>query len=231
MNKTRALLVEDERDARDILKFYLNTIFDVVDVAEDGEKGFKIFKENYKKKRFYDIIITDIKMPKLDGLSMVEEITKLKNDQKYIIVSAYKDEDYLLKAISLNIAGYFVKPLDIDSMIELLKKIKQNALDQKKDARHLVHLNKTYSYDTITKTLYKDNKSVKFSKKESLLIEKLIDSLGKIVTNEDLKRFIWSEKDISDSTLRTTMKRVKDKIADDDFIISRKGFGYLVEKN
>jgi DNA-binding response OmpR family regulator len=231
MIKTRALLVEDEKDAGEILSFYLNTIFDVVDVAKDGEEGFKLFKERYDEKVFYDIIITDIKMPKMDGLSMVEEITKIKNDQRYIIVSAYKNEDYLLRSINLNIAGYFVKPLDIDNMVELLKKIKNSALDRKKDEKHLIPLNKTYSYDILTKTLYKDKKSVKFSKKESLLIEKLIDSLGKIVTNEDLKRFIWSEKDISDSTLRTTMKRVKDKIADDDFIISRKGFGYLVEKN
>ncbi len=231
MSKTRVLLVEDEKDAREILKFYLNTIFDIVDIAEDGEKGFKIFQEQYKKKNYYDIIITDIKMPKLDGLSMVEEITKIKNDQKYIIVSAYKDEDYLLRAIGLNIAGYFVKPLDIDSMIELLKKIKQNALDKKTDEKKLISLNKVFSYDTVSKTLYKDKKSVKFSKKESLLIQKLIENMDKIVSNEELKSFIWGEKQISDSTLRTTMKRVKDKIKEDDFIISRKGFGYLVEKN
>ncbi len=230
MNKTRILLVEDEKDAKDVLEFYLNTLFDIVDVAENGSEGYKIFKKEFDKGHLYELVITDIKMPKIDGLTMVEEITKLNSKQKYIIVSAYKDEDYLFRAISLNIAGYFVKPLDIDKMIELLKKIKKESLKNKKNDDKVIKLNDTYSYNKNTNILYNGEKSVKFSKKESLLIKTLIENLNNIVTNEELKSHIWGDKKISDSTLRTTMKRVKDKIIDDDFILSRKGLGYQIEK-
>ena len=229
-HKTRVLLAEDEKDAREILTFYLNNLFDEVDVVKNGEEGYKLFKKTLANKESYDLVITDIKMPKLDGLSMVEEMTKLKPDQKYIIVSAYKDEEYLLKAIGLNIAGYFVKPLDIDKMMKLLKKIKEDMLKNKSESSNFIRLNDTYKYDKDSFSLYRNDENIKFSKKESLLIETLIKNLDKVVSNEELKKSVWGDKNVSDSTLRTTMKRVKDKIKDNDFIISRKGLGYLIEK-
>ena len=161
---------------------------------------------------------------------MVEKMTKLKPDQKYIIVSAYKDEEYLLKAIGLNIAGYFVKPLDIDKMMKLLKQIKNDMLQYKQDSSSFIKLNDTYRYDKDSFSLYRDDESIKFSKKESLLVETLIRNIDKVVSNEELKKSVWGDKSVSDSTLRTTMKRVKDKIKDNDFILSRKGLGYLIEK-
>ena len=228
--KTRVLLAEDEKDARDILTFYLKNIFDEVDVVKNGEEGYKLYKKILSKGGSYDLVITDVKMPKLDGLSMVEEMTKLKSDQKYIIVSAYKDEEYLLKAIGLNIAGYFVKPLDIDKMMKLLKQIKEDILKDKSKDSNFIKLNDTYKYDKNSFSLYRNDENIKFSKKESLLIETLIKNLDKVVSNEELKKSVWGDKNVSDSTLRTTMKRVKDKIKDNDFIISRKGLGYLIEK-
>jgi len=229
-HKTRVLLAEDEKDARDILTFYLNNLFDKVDVVKNGEEGCKLYKKILSEGDFYDLVITDIKMPKIDGLSMVEKMTKLKSDQKYIIVSAYKDEEYLLKAIGLNVAGYFVKPLDVDKMMELLKKIKDDMLKNRAEGLNFIKLNDTYKYDKDSCSLYRNDENIKFSKKESLLIETLINNLDKIVSNEKLKKSVWKDKDVSDSTLRTTMKRVKDKIEDNDFIISRKGLGYLIEK-
>jgi len=229
-HKTRVLLAEDEKDARDILTFYLNNLFDEVDVVKNGEEGYKLYKKTLSNGSSYDLVITDVKMPKVDGLSMVEEMTKLKPEQKYIIVSAYKDEEYLLRAIGLNIAGYFLKPLDVDKMMKLLKQIKEDMLKDKSEDSNFIKLNDTYKYDKDSFSLYRNDENIKFSKKESLLIETLIKNLDKVVSNEDLKKSVWGDKNVSDSTLRTTMKRVKDKIKDNDFIISRKGLGYLIEK-
>ena len=228
-HKTRVLLAEDEKDARDILTFYLNNLFDEIDVAKNGEEGYKLYKKTLSEGSSYDLVITDIKMPKVDGLSMIEKMTKLDQEQKYIIVSAYKDEEYLFRAIGLNIAGYFVKPLDVDKMMKLLKKIKEDMLKDKQDDSNFIKLNDTYKYDKDSFSLYRNNENIKFSKKESLLIETLIKNLNKVVSNEDLKKSVWGDKNVSDSTLRTTMKRVKDKIKDHDFILSRKGLGYLIE--
>jgi len=229
--KTRVLLVEDEEDAREILEFYLATIFDEVEIATNGEEGYNLCLSHQQENKLFDVIITDIKMPKKDGLTMIEEITQILPDQKYIIVSAYKDEEYLFKSIGLNVMGYFVKPLAVDNIMDMLKKVKEKILLTKKEtpAKNLISLNKTYIYDVDKKTLFKGDISVKLSLKELSLVQVLISNLGTIVTKEMLKEKIWDDLNTSDATMRTIIKRVKDKVSDDDFIISRKGYGYLIE--
>ena len=229
--KTRVLLVEDEEDAREILEFYLTTVFDEVQIAVNGQEGYDLCAKNKKNNQFFDVIITDIKMPKKDGMTMIEEITQIIPEQKYIVISAYKDEEYLFRSIGLNVLGYFVKPLAVDNIMDMLKKVKDKVLRDKEETRddNIVVLNQTYTYDKSKNTLFKAGISVKLSKKELFLVKVLIEELGNIVTKEMLKEKIWEDLNTSDATMRTIIKRVKDKINDDDFIISRKGYGYLIE--
>lgn len=229
--KTRVLLVEDEEDAREILEFYLTTVFDEVELAVDGQQGYDLCIKNKDENKFFDVIITDIKMPNKDGMTMIEDITKVIPEQKYIVVSAYKDEEYLFRSINLNVLGYFVKPLAVDNIMDMLKKVKEKVLENKNETieENIINLNATYSYDMNKKTLYKEGISVKLSKKELALVKVLVMNMGEIVTKEMLKEKIWEDKNTSDATMRTIIKRVKDKISDDDFIISRKGYGYLIE--
>jgi len=230
---TRVLLVEDEEDAREILGFYLDTVFDEVQIACDGQEGLELYEKAYEDNKTFDLVLTDIQMPKLDGLSMIENITKINENQKFIIVSAYKDEEYLFKSINLNVISYFVKPLEVKNMMEMLKKVKSKVLEDKSKQiieEEVLILNSTYSYNRKTKQLYKNGELVSLSKKEKLLIEALVKNIKEIKTKEYLKEFIWNDSETSDVTMRTVIKRVKDKIADDDFIVSKKGLGYLIER-
>jgi len=236
MNKyiTRVLLVEDEEDAREILSFYLDTVFDEVEIACDGKEGFELYEKAHKDNKTFDLVLTDIQMPNVDGLTMIENITNLNENQKFIIVSAYKDEEYLFKSINLNVISYFVKPLEVKNMMEMLKKVKSKVLEDKSKEpveEEIVKLNKTYEYNRKTNLLYKDGVLVNLSKKEKLLLEALIKNINEIKTKEYLKQFIWEDVETSDATMRTVIKRVKDKIADDDFIVSKKGLGYLIERD
>ncbi|RXJ80561.1 response regulator transcription factor [Arcobacter sp. F2176] len=230
---TRVLLVEDEEDAREILSFYLDTVFDEVKIACDGEEGFDLYEKAYNENKTFDLVLTDIQMPNMDGLTMIEKITRLNENQKFIIVSAYKDEEYLFKSINLNVISYFVKPLEVKNMMVMLKKVKSKVLEDKSNViveDELVALNNTYKYNRKTKQLYKNDELVDLTKKEKLLIEALAKNIKEIKTKEYLKEFIWNDANTSDATMRTVIKRVKDKIADDDFIVSKKGLGYLIER-
>ena len=146
MDSTRVLLVEDEVDAREILSFYLNTIFEDVVVAVDGQEALEIFEENLKNSRYFDLVLTDIKMPRLDGMDMIEKMLELSKNQKFIIVSAYKDEEKLLKSINFRVLGYFIKPINVDNMMEILKKAKAEVLKEKqeKKSKKLLKINKDY---------------------------------------------------------------------------------------
>lgn len=223
----RVLLVEDEEDAREIVSHYLKNLFEAVDIASNGEEGLKMFSQNYEKNIFYDVIITDIKMPVKDGLTMLEEITKIREEQKFIVVSAHKDEEYLFRSINLNVISYFVKPLVVDDLMEVLEKIVQNIKSSKKE--NSIQINKIYKYDIDKKLLYDDEKTVYLSKKETLLVDFLLRHRGEIKSNESLKEAVWNDINTADATLRTLFKRVKDKITKDDFIISKKGRGYIIE--
>ncbi|DAB34379.1 MAG TPA: transcriptional regulator, partial [Sulfurospirillum sp. UBA12182] len=166
---TRAMLAEDEEVAREILSFYLETIFDEVVVVKDGQEGLETYKKHLQQNIPFDLIITDIKMPRLDGLKMLEFIHNLNPKQKFIIVSAYKDEENLLKSIELQVLGYFVKPLNVDNVMHMLKKAKEEVLQDRKEEMRKIQINSIFAYDKKEKLLYENNTLVKLSAKESTL--------------------------------------------------------------
>lgn len=226
---TRVLLAEDEEVARDILKFYLNTIFEEVVVVKDGLEGINTYKKYLKTGKDFDLVLTDIKMPNLDGMGMLEQIYALNNEQKFIIVSAYKDEEKLLKSIELKVLGYFIKPLNIDNIMHMLKKAKEEVLKDKTNQANIITINENFTYEPTKMLLYENGSLVKLSSKETLLLDKLIQSRGETLSVQTLKIALWETREKSDSTFRALMKRLKDKIATQDFIISRKSLGYMVE--
>lgn len=232
--KTKVLLVEDEELARKTLTFYLNTVFDEVVTACDGAEALEIIKESFSKKENFDLIISDLNMPNLNGMQMIDEILKLLPNQRFIIVSAHKNEEDLLKLINLRVSGYFVKPLNIDNMMEMLQKAKEEVLLDKEikinEPQKFLKLNNSYTYDLQTNKLYNNKIIVKLSKKESEVLEVLITNIGELISLDRFKQEIWNNVDINDSSFRTVMKRLKDKIKDDDFILSQKGYGYIIEK-
>lgn len=231
--ETRVLLVEDEDLARKTLSFYLNNIFDEVVLAKDGAEGLAAVKQNFQNNENFDLVITDLNMPNVNGMQMIDEILKLLPNQRFIIVSAHKNEEDLLKLINLRVSGYFVKPLNIDNMMDMLQKAKEEVIQDKQPKtknKSLIPLNNSYTFDLLSNKLYHDNLIVKLSKKESEILDVLIKNLGTLIPVEKFKEIVWNDVNINDSSFRTVMKRLKDKIKDDDFIISHKGYGYIIEK-
>lgn len=226
---TRVMLTEDEDVARDILQFYLNTIFDEVIALKDGLEGLQTYEKYLANNLPFDLVITDIKMPRLDGMQMLEKIYALNSKQKFIIVSAYKDEEKLLKSIELQVLGYFIKPLNIDNVMHMLQKAKQEVLQEKEELFKKLTINEHFTYDANEKLLYEKNVLVKLSQKETLLLDMLMQNRGRILTQEQLRVAIWGNEVKSDSTFRALIKRLKDKLSASDFILSRKSQGYLIE--
>ena len=226
MIRTRVLLCEDEEDARDILGFYLNTIFEEVVVAKDGQEGLDIYKKNLKKGQPFDLVLTDIKMPNMDGMTMLEAMHALDPKQHFIIVSAHRDEEKLHRSINLKVLGYFLKPLNVDNVMEMLRKAKDEVLAAKV---HNSQINDRFRYDLDEKLLYRDDTLVRLTQQETHLFDLLIRMRGKIVNMDQFKMELWGTTDKPDSTFRAIMKRLKDKLGKDDFVQSYKGKGYIIE--
>jgi len=114
----KILYVQDNEEARETTLQLLGTIFQDVDTAADGADGFEMFQASE-----YDLIITDINMPKMDGIELISKIHEINKSMPILILSAYSDTDYFLQSIKLGVDGYLLKPLEIDQFFSAIYKI------------------------------------------------------------------------------------------------------------
>jgi two-component system, response regulator YesN len=111
--KKKILIVEDEVLIREMLREIMLTEFDEVYVAGNGEKGIESVIKTEP-----DLVITDIKMPVMDGLTMIRKIKAFRPGQEFIILSAYSDEYHLSTASELGVKDFLTKPIDSHELIK-----------------------------------------------------------------------------------------------------------------
>ena len=118
LSKIRVLYVEDDEMIREELSETIE--FDVKEliVAENGEDGLEKFKK-YNP----DLVITDVKMPKMNGLQMSKEIKSISRNTPIIVTTAFSDSEYLMEAIKIGIDRYVTKPVDIDKLYDAMNEL------------------------------------------------------------------------------------------------------------
>ncbi|MBE9525503.1 MAG: response regulator [Proteobacteria bacterium] len=124
--KIKLLYVEDNEQAREATQIILDEFFGEITVAVDGLDGLDRFKSTYssnKESHSFDIIITDINMPKMNGLDMIENIKKIDDSIPVLVFSAENESDSFVRSIKLGVDGYLLKPIDINQFTTILDKI------------------------------------------------------------------------------------------------------------
>ncbi|MDQ7817747.1 MAG: sigma-54 dependent transcriptional regulator [Melioribacteraceae bacterium] len=135
----KILIADDEKPIRDSLKLILDEEGYSTDVAGDGEEALqKIEAENF------DIVITDIKMPKVDGIQLLESTSKISPDTFFIIMTAYASVKTAIDALRNGAYDYLIKPIEFDDVIFRIKKL----IDYKKLAAENKYLRQRISSDT-----------------------------------------------------------------------------------
>jgi CheY-like chemotaxis protein len=114
------LFVEDNDDVRNQLLKFLKNFFNEIDVAFDGVDAFDKFQKNQTK---YNLVITDISMPRLDGIELSKKIMNLNINQKIIIVSAHTEADKLNKLKEIGVFDILQKPVGYNNLIDSLEKL------------------------------------------------------------------------------------------------------------
>ena len=131
----KVLYVEDDPVTREYISEFLSTIFDNLVIAIDGEDGLEKFKSNN-----INLVITDIMMPKLNGIQMLEEIKKINKDCHSIIISQHNEVDVLLQSIKLNVDGYILKPIEFENILDILEKITEKFKFEYESKNHQYYL-------------------------------------------------------------------------------------------
>ena len=145
----KLLYVEDNKDARESTYLILKDFFENITTAIDGEDGRDKFLLNNISNidEPFDFIITDINMPKIDGLEMIKDIRRYKKDIPILVISSYSESDYFISSIKLDVEGYLLKPIVIKQFVGVLRKSIQK-LKLSDEAKTNLHFLKQYQEAT-----------------------------------------------------------------------------------
>jgi DNA-binding response OmpR family regulator len=223
----KVLFIEDDNELRFEVKEFLSLFFEDITDVESAEEGLELYKESLNDLR-YDLIISDIRLPKMNGLELIEKVKKLYKEQRIIIISAHEESEYFLKCIDLGVDAFLVKPFDSEKLISSIAKIKKEISESElvEDQRKLIKLSDDTIYNMDEQALYVVNEEIKLAKKEHLLIHILAENIGKIVSYEQISNYVWGEPYVVGSTFRALIMRVRDKVGNEHFIENVKGMGY-----
>ncbi|WP_208559468.1 response regulator transcription factor [Marinilactibacillus kalidii] len=191
------VLVDDEPIVREGMAYIIDWKkegFQIVESVDNGIEGLEAIE-----KKQPDLVITDIRMPGLNGLEMVEAAKKRQLDAKFIVLSGYSDFEYAQKSVSLGALHYLLKPIDEEQLVVILRKIKAQLDEEqvkKKERTHIEkHLfaNQLFSYimyrekmfDLSRLTQYRSFRLMKMSSKEKRIDLQLLLDFEKTLVGEE----------------------------------------------
>ncbi len=160
------LYVEDDAKLQDIVTDYLKMLFASVVYAEDGEIGLEKFQENE-----FDLVLTDIQMPRMNGIEMIEAIRKIQPEQEIIILTAFSESIYFMDAIRLDVSGYLMKPVDFESINQTLSRITQKIIAIQENQRYKQDLEKMVHEEVEKNTTLEQEKIYNYEQTLLALVE------------------------------------------------------------
>ena len=122
----KILYAEDDLELQAQTKSFFNLLFSSVTIVNNGLEALTKYKQEP-----FDIVISDIRMPVMDGLELTSKIKEINPFQNIIIISAYNDSDDLLRFINLNIRQFIQKPIDMENMLETLYFTSKSIVNEK----------------------------------------------------------------------------------------------------
>jgi DNA-binding response OmpR family regulator len=226
MRKSKILVVEDEAEIGLLIKKYLEVEGYQVLYKEDGEQGLEAFKEDV-----FDLVMTDIMMPVMDGVELCQNIRKISHVP--IIFLTAKDEELdKLQGLMHGADDYITKPFSIREVVARVKSLLRRYLELSQPVLTTTELiYGLLKIDLTNELVYKDQVLLPLRIKEYELLSLLAKKPGKIFTKSEIFEKVWHDKYMGDdNTLSVHMRRLRKKIEDDPtnpkYIQTVWGLGY-----
>ena len=217
----KILLLEDEVMLNESICEFLESDGHIIDSFFNGVEAFDTIQKNN-----YDLLILDINVPGIDGLTILEKIHALKIHTPTIYISALVDIEDISRAYDLGCYDYLKKPFHLK---ELSLKIDRVKLAQDTPQIHL-RLSKNYSYDQEHNRLLFKKEVQTLTKRQSQIIEILARNRSMVVDFEQFSEYVWGDYIVDNATIRAEINRLK-KILKEDIIVNVRGMGYMIEKS
>jgi len=214
------LYVEDDEEVRKVAVEYLERICQKVFQAENGKVALNVWRDEKP-----DIIITDISMPKMNGIDMARYIRAEDLKTPIIVATAYTDQDYLLKAVELQLVKYIVKPITKDKLMEALELSIERMEDKSKFS---LPLSPECAYNAFSKEILCDGQPVKLTKNELLFLDLLAFNTSRVVTYEEIEAQVWPYEGMSSDAIRSLVRALRKKLPDES-LENISGVGYKLK--
>ncbi len=225
----KILYIEDNQSfAQDTVEIF-NNFFSLVDLADNGKNAIDKYLEYFQvNQKYYDIVITDIFMPHMNGLELTKEIYKHNNRQPIIVISAHDESQYLLEFVNIGIEHFIVKPFDLEEIVEVL----YNTTKRINPITSIQKLVNQFTWDKKNLILFYDDKSIELTKKEIQIVQILIDNGDTISKIDDILNAVWKNSmgKGSVNTLNPIISRLRKKLPQ-ELIKSVYGVGYKLYHN
>jgi len=215
----KILVLEDDILLNEAITNYLATIGHAITAVRDGDICLDtLYKETF------DLLILDINVPNIDGLSIVEELHMLKRMMPVIFISSLIDIEDISRAFELGCFDYLKKPFHLKELALRINKILriQNTPFQHK------RLSTCYSFNAETMMLYYNNEPQVLSKRQLQIIHFLALNRGLVCSYEMFMNSVWEDIEVDIPTIRAEINRLKNNLKE-DFIVNIRGIGYLVK--
>ena len=224
LNSLKLLYIEDDRDIQMIYSVQLENFVDKVIYAGDGQEGYELYLVHKP-----DIILLDINMPKLDGISLAKKIREVDKEVKIIITTSYGDQEKLLAAIELSLVKYILKPIDPQVLEETVLKAKNEVIsERKKEEKKLFILDNDMIWNRTDEKLTQNSEEIKLTKNERRLLTLLSTNAHKVYTFFEIFDSLSHDdfyKEFDANQIRALVKLIRKKIPKDS-ILNVYGEGY-----
>lgn len=224
----RILVVEDEHKIASSIKKGLEQESYAVDVAYDGEQGFDLASTEE-----YDVIVLDLLLPVIDGLTICKKLREEKNHTPILILTAKGELNDKVEGLNSGADDYLVKPFAFEELLARIRALirrPQKTLDSVLNSEDLT-LN-TQNYE-----VKRNNILIRLSKKEFSLLEYLLRHKNTVLTKDQIISHIWNyEADILPNTVEVYIGYLRNKIDrpfknKSSLIHTIRGFGYKIGRN
>ncbi len=221
LKQCKVLLVEDDLKIRSQIEEALYMYVDVVYLASNGQEALTIFYE-----RNPHIIITDIKMPIMDGLSLTNVIRNQNTTIPIVVVSAYSEQNLLMGFMDKKLISYMNKPINFDDFSKVLENcaysLEENGtIESSLNAEHI------YSYSK--KSILKGNTLIALTPKEITFLELLLKNRDKLVTKEIIEDVVWRDEQMSMAALNNLVAKLRKKTYS-SIVINISTLGFMIVK-
>lgn len=219
-------MIEDDEKIRRIVADTLKKWqYDVVEVTQ-FDQVLTEFEQTSPH-----LILLDINLPVFDGYYWCQQIRSVSKVPIIFLSSRNQNMDIIM-AINMGGDDFIQKPFDLDILLAKISAlIRRKYTYQEEENIRLIH--RGLKLNVTNSTIELDGKSNELSRNEFILLQLMMRNIGKIVSRDDLMQALWNEEQfVDDNTLTVNVNRMRRKIGAlglEDFIVTRKGLGYIIE--